>query len=304
VLHRCGHIVDSIAKEGLPNNTQILNLIAYIRRRQGDFMESVRLMKRSLELDPKNADTALELGYSQLALHNFQEAEHYVDLSISLEPNQVQGYAWKVLTLWLRYGDLEGGREVIEKMPQRNNPVVTLVMYLMEMQREDYQAALDIISTSPFEILPTGENLNPKKSLEGRAYEALGKMDLARASFDSSRIFLESLVKEHPDDPRIHRELGLVYAALGRKEDALREGRLAMEMYPVSMDALWGPEYVYNFAEILMRVEEYEEALEKIDYLLSIPQSSFSVATLPKDPRWEPLRDHPRFKQIIEKYSK
>jgi tetratricopeptide (TPR) repeat protein len=96
----------------------------------------------------------------------------------------------------------------------------------------------------------------------------------------------------------------LVYAALGRKEDALREGSLAMEMYPVSMDAYVGPVYVYNFAEILMRVGEYEEALDKIDYLLSIPQLNVSVATLANDPKWKPLRNHPRFKQIIEKYSK
>jgi serine/threonine protein kinase/tetratricopeptide (TPR) repeat protein len=294
----------TIAERGLPNNVEILNLIAYIRRRQGDFKESIRLMKRSLELDPQNASTASSLGYSQLALYNFPEAEHYFDLSISLLPNQVESYGLKALTLWLRYGYLERIREVIEKMPQRNDPFVTMVMYLSAMAREDYQAALDIISTSPFEILPYGEILNPTKALEGMAYEALGKKDLARASFDSARIFLESFVKKQPDDQRIHSNLGLVYAALGRKEDALREGSLAMEMYPVSMDAYVGPVYVYNFAEILMRVGEYEEALDKIDYLLSIPQFNVSVATLANDPKWKPLRDHPRFKQIIAKYSK
>jgi tetratricopeptide (TPR) repeat protein len=111
-------------------------------------------------------------------------------------------------------------------------------------------------------------------------------------------------MKKRPQDHRIHSTVGLVYAALGRKEDALREGKLAMEMYPVSKDALLGPAYVNTYAEILVRVGEYEEALEKIEYLLSIPQANISVPTLQNDPQWEPLRNHPRFKQIIEKYLK
>ena len=136
------------------------------------------------------------------------------------------------------------------------------------------------------------------------AYEGLGKMDLARASFDSARIFLESLAKNQSDDQRIHSALGLVYAALGRKEDALLEGKLAMDMFPVSMDAFVGPAYVNDFAEILMRVGEHEQALDKIEYLLSIPQINMSVASLPNDPQWKPLRYHPRFKQLLKKYSK
>jgi len=294
----------SIAERGLPNNVEILNLIAWIRRRQGDFTESIRLMKRSFELNPQIADIALNLAMSQLALGNFSEAEHYCDLSISLEPGQIFGYAFKALTLWIWSGDWERGRKVIEKMPQRNHPFVTFILYFSEMGVEDYQAALDILSESSFEIVSYAMIYSPKAWLEGLAYEALGKKDLARRSFDSAYLWLESELKKQPQDPRIHSTLGLVYAALGRKEDALREGSLAMEMYPVSMDAFRGPAYVTNFAEILVRVGEYEDALDKIDYLLSIPQLNLSVATLQSDPTWKPLHDLPRFKQLLKKYSK
>jgi serine/threonine protein kinase/Tfp pilus assembly protein PilF len=294
----------SIAERGLPNNVDILNWIAFIRRRQGDFKESIRLMKRSLELDPQSAVTALNLGTSQLALHNFQEADYYFELSISLEPRQILGYGFKALTLWMWSGDREGGKKVIEKMPRRDHLFVAFVLYLMEMGDKNYQAALDILSESSFEILEYAQIFTPKAWLEGIAYEAMGKMDLARASFDSARLLLESEMKKRPQDHRIHSTVGLVYAALGRKEDALREGKLAMEMYPVSKDALLGPAYVNTYAEILVRVGEYEEALEKIEYLLSIPQANISVPTLQNDPQWEPLRNHPRFKQIIEKYLK
>lgn len=65
-----------------------------------------------------------------------------------------------------------------------------------------------------------------------------------------------------------------------------------------------GPAFVDNFAEILVRVGEYEDALDKIEYLLSIPTMSLSVASLQNDPKWKPLHNHPRFKQLLKKYSK
>jgi len=237
-------------------------------------------------------------------LGNFSEAEHYYDLSISLEPRQIFGYVFKAYTLWLWYGDKWRGREVIEKMPQRNHPLVAFTMYFNKMKVEDYQAALEILSESSFEIVSYAKIYSPKAWLEGLAYEALGKKDLTRRSFDSAYLWLESELKKQPQDPRIHSTLGLVYAALGRKEDALREGSLAMEMYPVSLDALGGPAFVANFAEILVRVGEYEDALDKIDYLLSIPQLYLSVVSLQSDPTWKPLYDLPRFKQLLKKYSK
>lgn len=294
----------SIAKQGLPNNVVILNLIALIRRRQGDFMESIRLMKRSLELDPQNANTALNLSMSQLALRDFPEAEYYIDRTISLAPRLTIGYSQKALTLWFWSGDFERIFNVIEKIPQGNYPHVAHVMYLMEMGKEDYQAALDILSESSFEIVSLEGFFLPKVLLEGMAYEAMGKKDLARTSFDSARLLLELELKKQPDDPRIHSALGLVYAALGRKEDALREGSMAMEIYPASRDAYSGPQYVNDFAEILVRVGEYEDALDKIEYLLSIPFMYLSVVSLQNDLKWKPLHDHPRLKQLLKKYSK
>ncbi len=79
---------------------------------------------------------------------------------------------------------------------------------------------------------------------------------------------------------------------------------LPMEIYPASRDAYSGPQYVNDFAEILVRVGEYEDALDKIEYLLSIPFMHLSVVSLQNDLKWKPLHDHPRFKQLLKKYSK
>ncbi len=132
----------------------------------------------------------------------------------------------------------------------------------------------------------------------------MGKMDLARASFDSARILLEAEVKKSPQDPRIRIHLGFIYASLDRREDALREGLKAMEICPVSMDANAGPQYVRDFAEILVILGDYDEALDKIDYLLEIPFMHLSVASFQNSLEWKPLRKHPRFKQIVRKHSR
>jgi tetratricopeptide (TPR) repeat protein len=306
-LYRCLRKYDraleelSFAEQGLPNNVEILNLTAFIRSRQGNFIESIRLLKRSLELDPKNAITAINLGQDFMRTRDFLEAEHYFDLTISLAPNQILGYPLKALTLF-RSGK-EGAREVIESMPRSNDPLAAYAKYIMEMADKNYQAALDIISPVPVEVFTITETFVPKALLEGQALLLMGKMDLAKAAFRDALLLLESEVKKNPQDPSIRSALGLLYADLGRKEDALREGQLAMEICPVSFDAFSGPEYVINYARILAKVGEHEEALDKIDYLLSIP-SSLTVRNLQNGSGWAPLHGHPRFKQIIEKYSK
>ena len=76
-----------------------------------------------------------------------------------------------------------------------------------------------------------------------------------------------------------------------------------MELYPVSKDALWGPGYVFSLAQIYAMVGEYDASLDKIEYLLSIPSYILSVPFLRLDPRWDPLRDHPRFKRLLEENS-
>jgi hypothetical protein len=94
----------------------------------------------------------------------------------------------------------------------------------------------------------------------------------------------------------------LTYALLGRDEEAIDEGQRAVELLPESRDALFGPSMALNLARIHAYVGETDAALDRIDYLLSIP-SYFSVALLRLEPWWDPLRNHPRFQEILEKYG-
>ena len=113
---------------------------------------------------------------------------------------------------------------------------------------------------------------------------------------------LEETVRERPDDVRVHAALGQVYAHLGFADRAIRESRQAVDLLPVSLDAFSGPLFLEDLAEVYTIVGEHDKALEILAQLLAIPTST-SIGALKFYRVWDPLREHPRFKALIEGYG-
>ena len=82
---------------------------------------------------------------------------------------------------------------------------------------------------------------------------------------------LEGWVREDPDDPERHAQLGLLYAYMHRKEDAIREGRRAVELEPESQNAFHGAVWAANLALVYALVGEQDQAITLIERLLSTP---------------------------------
>jgi serine/threonine-protein kinase len=112
----------------------------------------------------------------------------------------------------------------------------------------------------------------------------------------------EQLVRDAPGDPGRHVQLGAVLAGLGRKEEAINEGKRAVELVPESQDAFEGPQATTELAEIYASVGEHDEAFRLLDHLLKVP-NGLTVPTLKLDPVWDPLRKDPRFQALIDGYS-
>jgi len=115
-------------------------------------------------------------------------------------------------------------------------------------------------------------------------------------------VILESAAEERPRDPRIHSALGKTHALLGNNDESIRHGQRAVSFWPVSKDAVDGCSFELYLAEIYALIGELELATAKLEYLLSIP-SPLSAASLLFDPKWDPLRDHPRFQALLEEYD-
>jgi tetratricopeptide (TPR) repeat protein len=133
--------------------------------------------------------------------------------------------------------------------------------------------------------------------LKAEAFE-LERDHRARAHADSSRVAYEWLVNRRPADAFYRARLALMYAQLGRTADALREGRRAVELLPVERDALDGPILLEVLAEVHMRAGQHDESVALLERTLSVP-GALSIPLLRIDPRWDPLRSHPRFQQLI-----
>ena len=126
----------------------------------------------------------------------------------------------------------------------------------------------------------------------------MGRRDPAQAYYDSTRMLLEAKIQEDPEDSRYHSTLGITYAGLGRREEALRAGQKGVELLPISKEALRGYYREVDLAIIYTMVGEYEAAIDKLAYLLSIP-GDLSVPLLRIDPTYDPLREYPRFKGLV-----
>jgi hypothetical protein len=121
---------------------------------------------------------------------------------------------------------------------------------------------------------------------------------LERVYLDSARTLVEAQVREQPNESSFRGQLGLLYAYLGRKGDAVREGETAVRLLPMSKEAYRGASLLVGLARIYAVVGRKSDAIEKLEYLLTVP-SLVTGSSLMADPRWAMLRGEPRFERLI-----
>jgi len=293
----------AVAAENLPNNADIHSGMAAVMRRQDRWETSIEHSMLACELDPQDADFHANTGISLKVTRRYAEAEHYFDQSILVTPDQAFAYIFKAQMLCLWKGDIDGARATLREIPEGIDYNVDGRQWIeVEIMGRDYPAVLERLIAWPEDIVGYPYYTIPKTLYIGLVYRYLDEADLATATFDSARIVLEGLAEEPPANWSLQSSLGIVYAGLDRKDEALQAGRAATELLPLAEDAIEGYDPQIFLAQIYTMVGEYAAALDLIEYLLTIP-SDISVPILRLDPRWDPLRDQPRFQQILQEYS-
>ncbi len=161
---------------------------------------------------------------------------------------------------------------------------------------------LQMIRTEHVDVLEGQDFFLPSALYAAWAHQLRGDHEAARAAFESARARLDSVLVELPDDWRVHAARGLTLAGLGRRDEALGEARWLQQSVIYREDAYKGPSVAEDRARILAQAGDAEAALDEIERLLAGP-SWLSVHTLRLDPRWDPIRQHPRFKALLAKYG-
>ena len=294
-----------IARKSQPNNSKILEGIGFVQRRQGKFEQGLANIKKAYELDPLSRVLAIELGATFSRLRKYPEAERYYNRTISLSPDWPRGYAWKA-QLYLRWeGSIEKARavlaEALQNIKSAEDPDIVSSVVILDVFDENYQGALDRLSLKPEDIDNQGYFI-PNALQHAQIYGYMNKNELAKKYYDEARSILKKKIQQDSEDARFHSSLGIAYAGLGRKEDAIREGKLAVELLPVSKEAMTGMRQLEVLAYIYVMVGEHDAAIDQLEFLLSIP-GSLSIPLLRLDPAWAPLRENPRFQDLLRRMN-
>jgi tetratricopeptide (TPR) repeat protein len=275
--------------------------MAWVQRKQDKFEQALANLKKVSELDPLSNELAWEFANMFRFLRKYTEAERYYDRAISLAPDMSIAYKHKAWVYLCWQGKTEKARAILEEALQniksKENPFTNLLATL-DVYDRNYQEALDRLSLKSEDVV---HNLRfiPHALRLARIYGYMDKKQMARKYYDEARTILEAKIQQRPEDDRFHRSLGIAYAGLGRKEDAIREGKKGVELLPVTKDAWSGPLRVKDLALIYAMVGEFDAAIDQLEFLLKRP-GWISVPLLQLDPDWDPLRDHPRFKKLIQ----
>jgi len=287
-----------------PDNSEMLEWIGYIKRRQGKFEEAISYLKRSTELNPLS-HMNFSISETYLLLKKYEEAEKYVDIAISSIPEWGRPYHYKAKIYIFRNGDVSRAHQILKgslDVVNQEKLWVTFSLVQIRILEGKYEEAMKMLSDEPANVFEDQFTFLPKPQLMATIYRLQNKNDLAKEYYDFARVVIENKLKELPDDTRLHSALGIVLAGLGKKDGAIKEGKRATELLPITKEAWRGFTRELDLAKIYTMVGEYDLAIEKIDYLLSIP-GELSVPYIKLDPVWQPLLKIPRFQNVLEQYK-
>ena len=280
-----------------PNDADLLKGIGLVARMQGDWELSQASLSQARVLDPRSIAVARRLTYNLIRLRRYPEALDATDRAMALAPHAPDVYETRAM-VYLGMGDLASARRVITEAEREVEPTalvqwVATFYDLFWVLSDEQQQLLLRLPPGPFDDDRESWGL----ALAG-TYALRGDTARARAYADSARIAGEAYLREAPENGQLHALLGVTLAYLGRKAEAIREGRRAVELLPLSRNAYGGAYLQHQLARIYLLVGEPERALDAIEPLLRVPYL-LSPGWLKVDPTFDPLRGNPRFRRLV-----
>src|SRR2546430_3536652 len=290
-----------IARRKLPNDTAVFEIISLIARRHGDWEQCKRNLERAVELDPRSVSLLQGAAGIYQELRRFSEAAAAWDRALAITPGAATLRVWRAQVDLESRADTRPMQEVIQSImtedPGTADAIAERWLYLALCRRDDKEMA-SALASLPLEVLASWNIAVPRSYYEGLAARARNDATGAETAFTAARVEMGKTVREQPDYPEALCALGMIDAALGRKEDALREGRRAVEVLSITRDAWLGANLLTNLAIIYAWVGEKDLAIKQLEEVVRIP-SLLSYGQLRLHPFWDPLRGDARFEKIV-----
>jgi tetratricopeptide (TPR) repeat protein len=293
----------AIVRRMLPNNAEALLIDATIGRRQNRWDASLANLQKASELDPSNAEVAYRLAQIYFEMHRYSELEQFIKKqAASRGPRAApleDPFKWLPMAK-LAQGDPVAAQSLLDQVPPEYDPAdliwdirIKTLLYL-----RDYDAANRVVAAAP-------ANFADRNWAYGQIARARGDNQKAMAAFAAAREKMEAQQGDKPKDVDYFVGVAKLDAGLGRKEEAIREARQAVELSPFAKDSLNAPVMVANLALVYAWTGERDLALEQLEKVATLPgawQDAVTYGTygdLLLNPCWDSLRADKRFDKIV-----
>jgi serine/threonine-protein kinase len=292
-----------VARQTLPNHPWIFSITGFIQRRQGRWEESTRNLERALELDPRSVNTLENIADSYAYLRRYAEQKSKLDRILAIEPNDVPAKADRAWVELNWKADTRPLHQLIDDIRATNPAAMRQIAPSWldcALAERDVAAARDALLASDEGRLGVDAVRFPRPFVEGVIARMANDEHKAQLAFTAARAEQEKTVQAQPDYGPAWCVLGVIDAVLGRKEEALREGRRAVELLPVERDSVNGLHMIANFAMIAAWVGEKNLACEQLATAVRGPSGlDLSYGELKLMSLWDPLRGDPCFEKIV-----
>ena len=290
-----------IARRNLPNDPTVFELNGYIERRRGKQQAALQNLERAVDLDPRNFFTLQQIAASYDLLRRYADEATMLERALAIKPGDVDTKVaralveldWKANSRPLHR--VIDSIRITEPSAMESQADAWLTCALAERDAAAAKTALDA----------SGENaLNDdvvqfsRPFIEGVVARMVNDENKAHAAFTAARAEQEKTVQAQPDYAPPLCVLGLIDAALGQKEEALRDGKRAVELLSVEKDAINGPRMIAYLAMVAAWAGDKDLACEQLATAIR-PPTPITYGQLKLHPFWDPLRGDPRFEKIV-----
>jgi tetratricopeptide (TPR) repeat protein len=291
----------AIAQRALPNEPLAFELAGYIDRRQGRWDESTRNLERSIELDPRNIFTLQQISFNYQALGRYEQRAAVLDRALAITPKDVETRIARAQVDLDWRADLRPFHATIEAIVNQDPAAAQILagfwLDLALCERDHAAAGRALVALSNNTYGPDAMAFNHAFA-EAFVARVRGDSAAAQSAFLRARDQQEQVIREQPDYGPAVCVLGVIDAALGRKGQALEEGRRAIELLPVARDAIGGSDMIMMFAIICAWSGEKDLALAQLK-IVPLNSVYVSYGYLRLHPWWDPLRGDPRLEKIV-----
>ena len=292
-----------LARKALPNSADVATVLAAIARRQGRTADMIAGFQQATLLDPRSSFALDQLGLSYAPLRRYAEADRAFAQAVAVTADPADERVTHALNTVLWKGDVAPLRAALGALSPGSDAYASNAasFFLLNWWSRDFVAAArTAVNNADADWIDQVNTALPRPLFAAWAQEASGDRAKAQETYQQVKKLVSTALLQQPDRAELHLALGYADAGLGLKDEAVDESRRAVELMPVSKDALSGSGILVFAAQIHVRVGDYDTAFDLLKTALShLSGQTLSAATFKLDPNWDPIRNDPRFAQLL-----